>query len=186
MRSRSKKCSGGKVLLKLSVGHRLFLLVALQTAIATVLVITALKYVREMAADTQYMYRFQLLSLADLGKAQENAATLQTLTRPDAADLGYRAPRAMIAGLIEELEDFDNRYRTKWQVAEGTSNDAKNFRSELVQAGESSLVNKEERVMEYLESSIRGLKEEDQSTIASTDEIRTQAPKVMDAAAALL
>src|SRR5215475_9171332 len=186
MTSRSKKCSGGKVLLKLSVGHRLFLLVALQTAIATVLVITALKYVREMAADTQYMYQFQLLSLADLGKAQENAATLQTLTRPDAADLGYRAPRAIISDLIAELEEFDNRYRTKWQVAEGTSDDAKFFRRELVQAGESSLIEREKRVLEYFENSIRGLREEDQSSIVSTDEIRSQAPKVMKAAAALL
>jgi signal transduction histidine kinase len=174
------------VLLKLSVGHRLFLLVALQTAIATVLVITALKYVREMAADTQYMYRFQLLSLADLGKAQENAATLQTLTRHDATDLGYRAPRAMIAGLIGELEEFDSRYRTKWEVAEGTSNDAENFRRELVHAGESSLIEKEKRVMKYFEDSIRGLREEDQSSIVSTDEIRAQAPKVMNAVAELL
>jgi signal transduction histidine kinase len=174
------------VLLKVSVGHRLFLLVALQTAIATVLVITALKYVREMAADTQYMYRFQLLSLADLGKAQENAATLQTLTRPDAADLGYRAPRAMISDLIGELEEFDNRYRTQWQVAEGTSDDAKNFRRELAQVGESSLIEKEKRVMEYFEDSIRGLREEGQSHIVSTEEIRARVPKVTEAAAELL
>jgi signal transduction histidine kinase len=174
------------VLLKLSVGRRLFLLVALQTAIATVLVITALKYVREIAADTQYMYQFQLLSLADLGKAQENAATLQTLTRPDAADLGYRAPRAMIAGLIGELEEFDSRYRTKWEVAEGTSNDAENFRRELVRAGESALIEKEKRVMKYFDHSLRGLREEDQSSIVSTDEIRAQAPKVMNAVAQLL
>src|SRR5215471_13374835 len=186
MRSRSKKCSGGKVLLKLSVGHRLFLLVALQTAIATVLVITALKYVREMAADTQYMYRFQLLSLADLGKAQENAATLQTLTRPDAADLGYRAPRAMIAGLIGELEEFDSRYRSKWEVAEGTSVDAENFRRELVHAGEASLIEKEKRILKYFEDAISSLREEEQSHIVSTDEVRVQVPKITNAVAELL
>src|SRR5262249_10503605 len=145
------------------------------------------KYVREIAADTQYMYRFQLLSLADLGKAQENAATLQTLTRPDAADLGYRAPRAMIAGLIGELEEFDGRYRTKWQVAEGTGNDAENFRRELVRAGESSLIEKEKRVLKSFEDSIRGLREEeDQSSVVSTGEIRAQVPKVMSAVAELL
>jgi hypothetical protein len=73
-----------------------------------------------------------LLSLADLGKAQEYAAMLQTFTRPDAANLGYRAPPAMIASLVAQLEEFDNRYRTQWQTAEGTSSDAKNFRRELV------------------------------------------------------
>ena len=174
------------MLLKVSVGHRLFLLVALQTTIATSLVITAMKHVSEIAEDTQYMYRFQLLSLADLGKAQQYAATLQTFTRPDAANLGYRAPPAMIASLVGQLEEFDNRYRTQWQTAEGTSNDAKNFRLELVQVGKSSLIEKEKRLIKYLENSIRGLREEDQSSIVSTDEIRAQAPKVREAIAALL
>jgi signal transduction histidine kinase len=174
------------VLLKLSVGHRLFLLVALQTAIAAVLVVTAMRHVSKMAEDTQYMYRFQLLSIADLGKAQEYAAMLQMFTQPDGADLSSRAPRAMIAGLIGQLEDFDNRYRTQWQVAEGTSNDAKDFRNEVIQAGGSLLIEKEKRVLQYFENSIRGLREEDPSSIASIDEIRAQAPKVTDAAAALL
>ena len=177
------------MLLKVSVGHRLFLLVALQTAIATILVVTAMKYVYEIAADTQYMYRFQLLSLADLGKAQENAATLQMLTRPDAADLGFRAPHAMIAGLIGELEEFDSRYRTKWEVAEGTSHDAENFRRELVHAGEASLIEKEKRILKYFEDAISSLREEEQSHqshIVSTDEVRVQVPKITNAVAELL
>src|SRR5262245_45517893 len=177
---------GRAVLLKVSVGHRLFLLVALQTTIATWLVVTAMKYVSEIAEDTQYMYRFQLLSLADLGKAQEYAATLQTFTQRDAASLGYRAPSAMIASLVGQLEEFDNRYRTQWQTAEGTSNDAKNFRRELVQAGKSSLIEREKRVIRYFENSIRGLREEDQSSNVSPDEIRAQAPKVREAIGALL
>jgi signal transduction histidine kinase len=172
------------VLLKVSVGRRLFLLVALQATIATWLVVVAMRYVSEIAEDTQYMYRFQLLSLADLGKAQEYAATLQTFTRPDAARLGYRAPSAMIASLVGQLEEFDNRYRMQWQTAEGTSNDAKNFRRELVQVGKSSLIEKEKRVIKHFENSIRGLR--DQSSILSSDEVRAQAPRVSEAIAALL
>src|SRR5262249_36245128 len=145
-----------------------------------------MKYVSEIAEDTQYMYRFQLLSLADLGKAQEYAATLQTFTRPDAASLGYRAPSAMIVNLVGQLEEFENRYRTQWQTAEGTSNDAENFRRELVHVGKSSLIEQEKRVIKYFENAIRGLSEEDQSSIVSTDEIRAQAPKVREAIAALL
>jgi signal transduction histidine kinase len=177
---------GGEVLLKVSVGHRLFLLVALQTAIATCLVVMALRYVSEIAEDSQYMYRFQLLSLADLGKAQEYAAELQTFTRPGAADLGYRAPRAMIAGLVGQLEEFDNRYRTQWQTAEGTSDDAKNFRRELVQTGQLSLIEKEKRDIQYFENSLRSLREEEQSSIAPDGEIQVQAPKVREAIADLL
>jgi signal transduction histidine kinase len=154
--------------------------------IATWLVVTAMKYVSEIAEYTQYMYRFQLLSLSDLGKAQEYAATLQTFTRPDAASLGYRAPSAMIANLVEKLEGLDNRYRTQWQTAEGTSNDVKNFRHELAQVGKSSLIEKEKRDIKYFENLIRGLREESQSSIVSTDEMRAQAPKVREAIAALL
>ena len=43
----------------------------------------------------------KVLSIADLGHAHRHAAMLQTLTRPDAAKLGYEAPPAMIAGLVQ-------------------------------------------------------------------------------------
>src|SRR5262245_33949088 len=133
----------GKVLLKVSVGRRLFLLVALQTAIAVLLVATAMKYLANIADDTQYMYRFQLLSVADLGQAHRHAAILETLTRPDAAKLGYQAPLGVIAGLVQKLEGFDQRYRTQWQTAEGTSSDAVDFRSEVLDLGMSDLIEKE-------------------------------------------
>src|SRR5215813_13691917 len=102
-----------------------------------------MKYLSEMSADSRYMYRFQLLSIADLGKAQEQAAMLQTLTRSDASRLGYSAPPTMITDLIRQLGDFDNRYRTQWETAEGTSTDARNFRSELVRLRRSDLMEKE-------------------------------------------
>jgi len=167
----------GNVLLKVSVGRRLFLLVALQTAIAVLLVATALNYLSEIADDTQYMYRFQLLSVADLGQAHRHAAMLQTLTRPDAAKLGYQAPPAMIANLVQELGGFDHRYRTKWQTAEGTSSDAVRFRGEILQLGMSDLIEKEKSAIKRFEQSIRGLREEkDNGSIDVTDEIRAQAP----------
>lgn len=174
------------MLVKVSVGHRLFLLVALQTAIATCLVVTAMRYVSKIAEDSQYMYRFQLLSLADLGKAQEDAAELQTFTRPDAANLGYRAPPAMIAGLVGQLDEFEDRYRTQWQTAEGTSDDAKNFRRELVRTGQSSLIEKEKRDIQYFENSLRSLREEEESSLTPAGEIHAQAPKVREAIADLL
>jgi signal transduction histidine kinase len=173
------------VLLKVSVGHRLFLLVALQTAIATLLVVTAMKYLAEISADSQYMYRFQLLSIADLGKAQEQAAMLQTLTRPDAPRLGYRAPPTMIAELIRRLDDFSNRYRRQWETVEGTSSDAKKFRGKLLQLGRSDLLEKEKRAIEYFEESLRGVVDNDQSSSIATEEIRTQAPRVREAVATL-
>jgi signal transduction histidine kinase len=175
------------VLLKVSVGHRLFLLVALQTLIAVLLVTTAMKYLSEIAADTQYMYRFKVLSIADLGQAHRHAAMLQTLTRPDAAKLGYRAPPGVIADLVQELEDFDHRYRTQWQTAEGTSSDAITFRRDVLQLGMSDVIEKEKSALRRLEESIRGLREEkDNRSDAVSEEIRATAPRVRYAIGDLL
>jgi signal transduction histidine kinase len=173
------------VLLKVSVGRRLFLLVALQTAIAALLVITAMKYLGEMSAASQFMYRFELLSIADLGKAQEDAAMLQTLTRPDASSLGYRAPPTMIAQLILYLWEFDHRYRTQLETFEGTSREATIFRERLLQLGRSDLLEKEKRALQYFEETLRSLGDVDQPVPLTIESIRTQAPKVREAIAAL-
>ena len=144
-----------------------------------------MKYLGEISAASQYMYRFQLLSIADLGKAQEMAAMLQTLTRPDAASLGYRAPPTMIAQFIRQLRDFDHRYRNQWETVEGTSREATIFRGKLLQLGRSDLLEKEKRALEYFEESLRGLGDDDQSSSVSTESIRSQAPEVREAVAAL-
>jgi hypothetical protein len=183
--SADQTIDGAQVLLKVSVGRRLFLLVALQTAIARLLVITAMKYVAEISADSQYMYRFQLLSIADLGKAQEEAAMLQTLAQPDASRLGYGAPLTMIAGLVRQLGDFINRYRTQWETAEGTSSDASNFRHELLQLRRSDLIEKEKQAIAHFEESVRPFRDNSESSGIAIDEIRTQAPRVREAVADL-
>jgi signal transduction histidine kinase len=177
---------GEAVILKVSVGRRLFLLVAIQTAIAVLLVATAMNYLSRIAGDNQYMYRFQVLSLADLGHAHRYAAMLQTLTRPDAAQLGYRAPPAVIADLLQKLEDFYERYRTQWQTAEGTGSDAIRFRRTLLQLGMSDVIEREKSALERFGESIQALKEENLSSIAVTDEVRAQSPKVRHAIGDLL
>jgi signal transduction histidine kinase len=176
------------VTLKVSVGRRLFLLVAIQTAIAVLLVATAMNYVSRIAADNQYMYQFQVLSIADLGRAHRYAAMLQTLTRPDAAQLEYRAPPAAIGDLVQELEDSYERYRTQWQTAEGTRSDAVRFRRTLQQLGMSDIIKKEKSALESFGESIRSLSEEKDnlSSVAVTDDIRAQAPRVRHAIGDLL
>ena len=174
------------MLLKVSVGHRLFLLVALQTTIAVLLVTTAMKYLSEITADTQYMYRSKVLSIADLGQAHRHAAILQTLTRPDAAKLGYQTPPGVITDLVHELEDFDHRYRTQWQTAEGANRDAMKFRSEVLQLGMADVIEKERSAIERFEESIRGLRDEKDNGSVVAEEIRAQVPKVRYAIGDLL
>jgi signal transduction histidine kinase len=163
-------------------------LVAIQTAIAVLLVATAMNYVSRIAADNQYMYQFQVLSIADLGRAHRYAAMLQTLTRPDAAQLGYRAPPAAIADLVQKLEDFYERYRKQWQTAEGTRSDAVRFRRTLQQLGMSNIIEREKSVLEGFGESIRSLSEEKDnlSSVAVTDDIRAQASRVQHAIGGLL
>src|SRR5262245_2520431 len=144
-----------------------------------------MKYLGEMSAASQYMYRFELLSIADLGKAQEEAATLQSLTRPDASSLGYRAPPTMIAQFIRYLREFDHRYRTQFETVDGTSREATIFRARLLQLGRSDLLEKEKRALQYFEESLGSLGDDDQSVPVTTESIRTQAPKVREALAAL-
>jgi signal transduction histidine kinase len=158
-------------------------LVATQTAIAVLLVGTALNYLSRMAADNQYMYRFQLLSIADLGRAHEYAAMLQTLTRPDAAQLGYRVSPAVLGDLVQKIEDFYERYRTQWQTAEGTGSDAIRFRRNLLQVGMSDIMEKERGALERFGESIRSLKEDKDnlSSVASAGNFRAQAPEVRQA-----
>src|SRR6185503_4413567 len=104
--------------LKTSVGTRLVLLVAFQTAIAGALVLTALGAFARIANDTRYIYQFQLLSLADIGEAMGTAAILETQRAPD-------------SHLVGALNAFYERYRRKWQTANGTTPDAIRFRNDL-------------------------------------------------------
>jgi signal transduction histidine kinase len=146
-----------------------------------------MNYLSRIAADTQYMYRFRVLSIADLGHAHRYAAMLQTLTRPDAAKLGYRAPPEVIADLVQRLEDFYERYRTQWQTADGTGSDAARFRHTLQQLGMSDLIQKEKSTFEHFGASLRDLSEQkDDDSSVVTDEIRMQVPIVRHAIGDLL
>jgi signal transduction histidine kinase len=134
------------------------------------------------------MYRFKVLSIADLGHAHRYAAMLQTLTRPDAAKLGYHAPPGVIDDLVQKLEEFYERYRTQWQTAEGTGSDAVRFRHALLQLGMSDIIEKEKSALERFGDAIRGLREEEDnhSSVAVPEEIRAQAPRVRHAIGDLL
>jgi signal transduction histidine kinase len=132
------------------------------------------------------MYRFKVMGIADLGHAHRHAAMLQTYTRPDAENLGYRAPSETIADLVRELEAFGDRYRTQWQTAEGTSSDAVTFRSGLLQLGMSDIIKEENSAFQRFEESIRDLRAEKDNHSVAADEIREEAPKVRYAIGQLL
>src|SRR5690242_9151759 len=119
-----------------SVGYRLFLLVACQTAIAAILVAIALRATSTMADDYRHMYEFQLQSIYAIHRATEAAANLQP------------------GGWSPALETFYHRYRTKWAVASGNTADAIRVRNHLLAVGESALTSRETELLTDLEHSI--------------------------------
>src|SRR5215470_3772302 len=119
-----------------SVGRRLILLVACQTAIALVLVFVSVWTISRLAADDRHMYHFQFKSVAALGEVMREAAELKP---------GWRSPA---------LEDFYHRYRTEWETATGTTPDAIQFRDEVVAAGAAAQLRSETLVVEDLRKSL--------------------------------
>jgi signal transduction histidine kinase len=120
-----------------SVGRRLFLLVGCQTAIAAILVLTALHTIFAVADDYRHMYDFQFKSIYVVRQAMEKAVGLQS---------GFQSP---------ELDAFYQDYRINWQVASGNTPDAVRFRKGLSQAAESTLLAQESDLLADLERSIR-------------------------------
>jgi signal transduction histidine kinase len=119
-----------------SVGRRLFLLVTIQTAIALLLVVVAVRTMSRLASDYRHMYEFQFASVAAIGHAMGEATSLKS---------GGRSPI---------LDDFYRRYREDWETAAGSTSDAIAFRQDLTQAGASDLPRIELKTLADLERSL--------------------------------
>jgi signal transduction histidine kinase len=126
-----------------SVGRRLFLLVSCQTAIALVLVLFSVHALSTVSADYHHMYNFQFKSVAAIGLAMEEAASLKP---------GQQSAR---------LDNFYRRYRTEWETAAGTTVDAIQFRKDLKDAGLHDLAQEESDTLEELGKNLQsGMVEE--------------------------
>jgi signal transduction histidine kinase len=170
---------------QISVGHRLILLVAFQTAIATLLVITALKAMSDVAADTRYLYQYRVVAVGDMGKAMELAAQLQSIFATQSFGLHHGTP-ARASKIVDELESFYQHYQEVWETAKGTP-EAIRVRKDLFGTGDVAFLEKEDKAVTDLEESIRTLKEDQEDVEAST-QIQTRwshARKVRENLAAL-
>ena len=120
-----------------SVGNRLLVLVGCQTAMAILMVVTAVRAFSSAAADYRHMYGFQVSSIVAIGLAMEEAASLKA---------GIRST---------ELEDFYHRYRMEWETASGTTPEAIRFRKDLLKIGETGLPQMETKVVMDLGQALR-------------------------------
>jgi signal transduction histidine kinase len=119
-----------------SVGRRLFVLVACQTTIALALVLLGVHAISRAADDYRHMYNFQFKSVAAIGDVMEEAATLRPGSKSPALDAFYR------------------RYHTEWEKATGTTPDAIQFRNELLEAGATAQMQSETEALADLENSL--------------------------------
>src|SRR5262245_41872845 len=155
-RNRAKRF---KMTLKTSVGRRLLTLVSCQTAIAALLIFTAVQALSSVVADKRQTYRFQVQSITEIGTAMEVAAKLESLIAGES--FGASSPTRPEEGLslLEQLDDFEARYRTHWEVVRGNTPDAVRFRAELLEAGDLGLLEKEARTLKDLDRSLAALKD---------------------------
>ena len=123
-----------------SVGYRLSLLVAIQTAVALLLVLVSVRTLAIISADYRHMYNFQFRSVAALGRANLEANRLKPHERSAALDTFYW------------------RYRKEWETASGTSEAAIQFRKDLERLGVSDMSRVESEALSDLG---RSLNEED-------------------------
>ncbi|HYR84208.1 MAG TPA: HAMP domain-containing sensor histidine kinase [Terriglobia bacterium] len=119
------------------MGHRLFLLVGCQTAIAAVLVLTAMWNSSQVAGHYRHMYEFQLEGIAATADAMKAATKLE----PGSRSL--------------DLEAFYRRYRAHWETASGSTPDAIRFRQDLLRGGESELPRLESEVLADFKRSLQ-------------------------------
>jgi signal transduction histidine kinase len=119
-----------------SVSRRLFFLVACQTVIAALLVLLGLQAIAGLGADYRHMYEFQLQSIYDIRKAIEEARSLEAGSRSS------------------QLDAFYQRYRSKWEIASGSTPDAVRFRQDLQDMGEQTLQRQEADLLTRLRESL--------------------------------
>ena len=150
---------------QISVGHRLILLVAFQTAIAALLVFTAWSALSAVAADARYMYQFQFRGVGEIGKTMEVAARLQSFFATESFGV-HSGTRFSIPNVISELDAFYKRYRAELETAKGNTPDAIRFRKDLLGTGDSGFLEKETKALVDLEASIQTLKADEEGSSA--------------------
>jgi signal transduction histidine kinase len=110
-----------------------------------------------IAVDTKHMYNFQLLSIAEIGKAMETASRLQRVLGQKSFGASPEATPQTVSSLVEHLEAFDRRYRREWETADGTTPDAARFRDQLL-GGDAGLLEKERRALMNFEEALQVVK----------------------------
>lgn len=124
---------------RVSVNHRLYILVICQTVLALLLVLTAWRAISAAAEDYRNLYEFRFQAIYAVRQAMEVAAALPAGTRSDA------------------LHEFYGRYRTDWEISSGSTAEAIHFRRDLADAGETNLPRQEDEFLSDFRKSLSSL-----------------------------
>lgn len=124
---------------RVSVNHRLYILVGCQTVLAGLLVLTAWHAISAVAEDYRSLSDFRLKAIYAVRQAMDTAA---------APDPGTH---------LDQLNEFYRRYRTDWEISSGSTAEAIRFRKDLTSAGETNLPRQEDEFLSDFGKSLNAL-----------------------------
>ncbi len=126
-----------------SVMRRLLLLVVATIVSYAVILGVGLYCMRQIAKDSSFLYRFQLVSIEEIATAYPETSNLRTVLLASAPDQwGYRDYYAWEHSL-SKLRNFQERYDDQWRTVQGVTEDARRFRADIAESGQSHLLSEE-------------------------------------------
>jgi signal transduction histidine kinase len=129
---------------RISVGRRLTLLVAVEALTALVLVAVGLATLARLGGAANFMYRFVLVPIERIELAQEEVALLATAG----------SAREQELAVLDRLAGFAQHYAQTIQAASSTGPDAERQRREMQRAGRLDLMDQEQRTVASIQNSI--------------------------------
>jgi signal transduction histidine kinase len=131
----------------MSVGRRLSLLVAAEVATAGILLALGVLALRSLSSSSQFMQRFVLVPIQEIGAALDEVGRLGRLPADPARD----------RMILRHLDTFATHYRTDIQVSGNPSADARRQTDELRKSGHLSLIDDEEHTVASFQHGIERL-----------------------------
>ena len=126
-----------------SVGRRLSLLLAVETATGLLLVILGITSLQELANDSGFMHRYVLVPIQGINAALDDVSSLGDHPRD--------------AHLVDRIAAFTKHYRDEIQVAGNSRLDARRQTEELRHSNRLALIDQERRAVASLQQGVERL-----------------------------
>ncbi len=143
------------------MGRRLTFLVAFEIATALALLTLGFASLKALASSSQYLHRFVLVPIQEIGMALD-----------DVGRLGREPPDpARDAAIVRGLASFTTRYRSEIQVDGNSGPDARRQTAELRKLGRLNLIDEERDEVASIEDALGRMSRKDGTAALSAEEV---------------